>query len=144
MDVGVRDVGALKVARVGRVAETGDPLRPFVLLDENGAEVPAVSEFLHHMLADDARPSSLRSYAYELLAWFRFLRAIEVAWDAAGRAEARDFALWLKTVKEARPAPPTRCSGSGHREPADREGDARAELRAPDPAPCSRGDPVVL
>jgi hypothetical protein len=107
LDVGVRDVAVLKVARVGRVAETGDPLRPFVLLDENGAEVPVVSEFLHHMLADDARPSSLRSYAYELLAWFRFLRAIEVAWDAAGRAEARDFALWLKTVKKpARPRRP--------------------------------------
>jgi integrase len=100
LDVGVRDVAVLKVARVGRVWETGDPLRPFVLLDENGAEVPAVSEFLHHMLADDARPSSLRSYVYELLAWFRFLRAIQVAWDAAGRAEARDFALWLKTVKK--------------------------------------------
>ena len=107
LDVGVRDVGALKVARVGRVWETGDPLRPFVLLDEDGAEVPVVSEFLHHMLADDARPSSLRSYAYELLAWFRFLRAIEVAWDVAGRAEARDFALWLKTVKKpARPRRP--------------------------------------
>jgi site-specific recombinase XerD len=95
LDVGVRDVAVLKVARVGRV------------LDENGAEVPVVSEFLHHMLADDARPSSLRSYAYELLAWFRFLGAIEVAWDAAGRAEARDFALWLKTVKKpARPRRP--------------------------------------
>ena len=108
LDARVRDVAVLKVARVGRVAETGDPLRPVVLLDENGAEVPVVSEFLHHMLADDARPSSLRSYAYELLAWFRFLRAIEVAWDAAGRAEARDFALWLKTArKPARPGPPS-------------------------------------
>ena len=91
LDARVRDVAGLNVARVGRVAETGDRLRPFVLLDENGAEVPAVSEFLHHMLADDARPSSLRSYAYELLAWFRFLGAIGVAWDAAGRAEARDL-----------------------------------------------------
>jgi hypothetical protein len=67
LDAGVRDVVMLEVARVGRVAETGDPLRPFVVLDENGAEVPVVSEFLHDMLADDARPSSLRSYAYELL-----------------------------------------------------------------------------
>jgi hypothetical protein len=66
-----------------------------------------VSEFLHHMLADDARPSSLRSYAYELLAWFRFLNAIGVGWDAAGRAEARDFALSLKsTAKPARPRRP--------------------------------------
>ncbi len=107
LGAGVRDVAVLKVARVGRAWETGDPPRPFVLLGENGAEVRVVSEFLHHMLADDARRSSLRSYAYELLAWFRFLRAIEVAWDAAGRAEARDFALWLKTArKPARPRRP--------------------------------------
>ena len=96
----VRNVAALAVARVGRVEETGDLLLPFRLLDEQGAEVPAVTEFLHHMLADDASPASLRSYAYELLAWFRFLDAVMVPWDLAGRAEARDFALWLKTVKK--------------------------------------------
>ena len=96
----VRDVAALAVARVGRVGETGDPLLPFRLLDEKGAEVPAVTEFLHHMLADDASPASLRSYAYELLAWFRFLGRSRLPGMLAGRAEARDFALWLKTVKK--------------------------------------------
>jgi hypothetical protein len=96
----LRDVAALKVDRVGRVEETGDPLLPFRVLDEHGVVVDAVGEFLHHMLADDARPASLRSYAYELLAWFRFLRAVEVAWHVAGRAEARDFALWLKISKK--------------------------------------------
>jgi integrase len=96
----VRNVAGLAVARVGRVEETGDPLLPFRLLDEQGAEVPAVTEFLHHMLADDASPASLRSYAYELLAWFRFLDAVMVAWDLAGRVEARDFALWLKTARK--------------------------------------------
>jgi len=96
----VRDVAALAVARAGRVEETGDLLLPFRLLDCEGAEVPAVTEFLHHMLADDASPASLRSYAYELLAWFRFLDAVGVPWCLAGRAEARDFALWLKTVRK--------------------------------------------
>jgi site-specific recombinase XerD len=96
----IRDVGALAVARNGRVEETGDPLAPFRLVDGQSAEVPAVTEFLHHMLADDASPASLRSYAYELLAWFRFLDAVGVAWDLAGRAEARDFALWLKTARK--------------------------------------------
>jgi site-specific recombinase XerD len=96
----IRDVAVLAVARAGRVEETGDPLAPFRLVDEQGAEVPAVTEFLHHMLADDASPASLRSYAYELLAWVRFLDAVGVAWDLAGRAEARDFALWLKTVRK--------------------------------------------
>ena len=96
----IRDVVALEVPGVGWVEETGDALRPFRLIDGEGAEVAAVTEFLHHMLADDASPASLRSYAYELLAWFRFLWAVEVAWDRAGRAEARDFALRLKMVKK--------------------------------------------
>jgi hypothetical protein len=74
----VRDVAALELARIGGVEETGDPLLPFRLVDEQGAEIPAVTEFLHHMLADDASPASLRSYSYELLAWFRFLRAVMV------------------------------------------------------------------
>jgi site-specific recombinase XerD len=90
----------LAVPRVGRVEATGDPLLPFRLVDEQGGEVDAVAEFLHHLLADDASPASLRSYAYELLVWFRFLGAVGVAWDLAGRGEARDFALWLKVVKK--------------------------------------------
>lgn len=98
----VRDVAALDVARVGRVEETGDRLLPFRLVDEHGVEEPAVTEFLRHMLADDASPVSLRSYAYELLPWFRFLRAVEVPWHLASRVEARDFALWLKTSKKPR------------------------------------------
>ncbi|WP_328665170.1 hypothetical protein [Streptomyces sp. NBC_00328] len=80
--------------------ETGDPSRPYRLLDRDGVEVAAVSEFLLDMLADDDSPASLRSYAYELLAWFRFLWAVEVSWERASRVEARDFALWLKTVKK--------------------------------------------
>jgi hypothetical protein len=89
----VRDVAALRVARIGRVEKSSDPLRPFRLVDADGSEVAAVSEFLHHMLADDASPASLRSYAYELLAWVRFLHAVEVPWYLASRVEARDFAL---------------------------------------------------
>ena len=44
----VRDVAALKVARVGRVEKSDDPLQPFRLVDADGTEVAAVSEFLHH------------------------------------------------------------------------------------------------
>jgi hypothetical protein len=84
----LRDVTALTVPRVGRVEETGDPSLPYQLLDRDGIEVAAVSEFLLDMLADDDSPASLRSYAYELLAWFRFLWAVDVPWDRAGRAEA--------------------------------------------------------
>lgn len=103
----IRDIAALEMGKAGRVEATGDPLLPFRLLDGEGAEVAPVSEFLRHMLADDASPASLRSYAYELLAWFRFLEAVGVRWDLAGRAEARDFALWLKAAnKPPRPRRP--------------------------------------
>ena len=71
----VRDVLALRVPRVGSVREGTGAALPYRLLDGSGGEVAAVSEFLHDMLADDASPASLRSYAYELLAWFRFLWA---------------------------------------------------------------------
>ena len=75
------------------------------------------------MLADDASPVSLRSYAYELLSWFRFLRAVEVPWDLAGRTEARDFALWLKTSKKPHGnAALTRRHRFG--EPGHRQGDS--------------------
>ena len=76
----VRDVARLEVARVGRVEETDDRVMPFRLLDDQGVEIAAVTEFLHHM--------------------HRFLRAVEVPWHLAGRTEARDFALWLKTSKK--------------------------------------------
>jgi integrase len=97
---GIRDVLALRVPRVGRVEEGTDPALPYRLIDGSGADVAAVSEFLHDMLSDDASRASLRSYAYELLAWFRFLWAVDVPWDRASRVEARDFALWLKTVEK--------------------------------------------
>jgi integrase len=37
-----------------------------------------------------------RSYALALLRWFRFVWAVGVAWDQAGRTEARDFMRWLQ------------------------------------------------
>ncbi|WRZ87917.1 integrase [Streptomyces sp. NBC_01007] len=39
----VRDMAVLKVARVGRVEKSDDPLRPFRLVDADGTEVAAVS-----------------------------------------------------------------------------------------------------
>ncbi|MER7048416.1 site-specific integrase [Streptomyces jumonjinensis] len=132
-------MATLKVARVGRVEKTDDPLRPFRFVDADGTEAAAVSEFLHHMLADDASPTSLRSCAYELLAWVRFLRAVDVPWHLASRVEARDFALWLKTTKK-----PPRRRRPGLGEPGHGEGRARRELCRSDQAARSRGDPLVL
>jgi hypothetical protein len=91
---GERNVDALVVPRVGRVDEVRDGLVPYRLVDASGAEIPAVSEFLRDPVASDCSPATVRSYAYGLLGWLRFLQAVDVCWDRATRAEARDYALW--------------------------------------------------
>jgi integrase len=98
-----RNIDALMVSRVGRVEEVTGGVVPYRLVDAAGVEVVAVSEFLLDLLASDCSPATLRSYAYELLGWLRFLQAVAVPWDRATRAEARDYALWLaRTSKPPR------------------------------------------
>jgi integrase len=50
----------------------------------------------------------------DLLRWFRFLWAIEVPWNQATRAEARDFCRWLQVAgKPARPGSAARPMAAG-------------------------------
>ncbi len=95
-----REVTGLVVARVGRVASIG-AAPGTVLLDATGDPVEEVSEFFATMLACGASFSSLRSYGLALLRWWRFLAAVNVTWQRAGRLEARDFVLWMRLVGPA-------------------------------------------
>jgi hypothetical protein len=74
-----RDVSGLVVARVGRVAATGNAVLPWAVVDGAGVPVGPVSEFLKDLLACGASPASCRSYGYALLRWFRFLAAVRVS-----------------------------------------------------------------
>jgi integrase len=114
-ECGPRDVGRLVVPAVGAVvAAPGDRVLPVRLTGADGAEVGAVTEFLLDQRACGGSASSARSYALALLRWFRFLGAVGVAWDRAGRAEARDFMLWLEMARkpERRRAPGAPAPGS--------------------------------
>ena len=97
-----RDVSKLVVPRVGMVSEVDDPLVRYRVLDASGVEVTVVTEFLREMVGRGCAVATVRSYAYDLLRWFRFLWAVEVAWDRAGRVEARDFLLWVATAPKPR------------------------------------------
>src|SRR6266536_2439065 len=152
MEAGVvRDIAALVVPRIGRVVDGMDARVSFRVVDAAGRDVPAVSEFLREMAACDASPATLRSYSYELLGWLRFLAAVEVTWDRATRAEAREYAVatrrHARTVVHAfyeyhrtvhgspllNPFPATRHGGDGqvnvHHNPM------RPWLRSSGPAP---------
>lgn len=95
-----RNVDTLVVPRAGRVEGVTDGLVPYRVVGADGVELAAVTEFLRDLSASDCSPSTLRSYAYELLGWLRFLQAVAVPWDRATRAEARDYALWLARTRK--------------------------------------------
>jgi integrase/recombinase XerC len=94
-----RDVAALRVAKSGAVQATGDPALPWIVADGAGQPAGPVSDYLGHLLASGNGAASCRSYAYDLLRWYRFLDAVDVRWDRAQREEVRDFVLWLRVAR---------------------------------------------
>src|SRR5689334_1388142 len=85
-------------------------MRRLWLVDGVGERVAAVSAFLRDLQASGRSTATLRSYAMDLLRWFRFGWAVGVAWDQATRVEARDFCRWLALRDK-----PTRAGGDGRR-----------------------------
>jgi site-specific recombinase XerD len=60
------------------------------------AEHVAASGFLRDLAASDCSPGTLRSYAYDLLRWFRFLHQRWMPWEHAERSDVREFVEWLR------------------------------------------------
>ena len=95
-----RDLSALVVPRAGRLVATGDDREPYRVVGPDGQVAEPVSVFLRDLLASGRSAATLRSYAVNLLRWWRFLDAVDVEWDRASRVEARDFSCWIQlTVK---------------------------------------------
>jgi site-specific recombinase XerD len=90
------DLAVLLVPAAGSLAETGNRLEPYQLVDPAGVPVPAVSSYFRDLQAAGRATATVRSYGMDLLRWFRFLWAAGVRWDQATRAEARDFCRWLQ------------------------------------------------
>jgi site-specific recombinase XerD len=97
-----RDLATVVVPRVGAVDAGGDLWEPVRMVDAAGDPITAVAAFLKDLQASGRSVSTQRSYAMDLLRWFRFLWAIEVPWDQATRIEARDFCRWLAFANKAR------------------------------------------
>lgn len=99
-----RDLGALVVARVGSLVETGDLWEPYRLVDPSGEPVTAAAVFFGGLQAAGRSTATQRSYGMALLRWFRFLWVVEIPWREATRTEARDFSRWIQmTAKPVRP-----------------------------------------
>ena len=81
---------------------------PFVVIDGEGAGVEPVNRYLRDRILGDVSPLTCRSYAYDLLRWFRLLWMLEIAWDKATEAETAVMAGWLRNAGN-----PQRRRGAG-------------------------------
>jgi site-specific recombinase XerD len=92
------------------VAPTPAGQVPYALIGPDSEPVAAVQDYLAELLAADCSPLTLRSYAFDLLDWFRFLAATGVGWQHATRAHVRDWVLEMRSR-----ANPQRTRGGGAR-----------------------------
>ncbi len=81
-------------SELGRVVEFELGLRWRVWFPDE--EHVAASAFLRDLAASDCSPATLRSYAYDLLRWFRFLHGRWTAWERAERTDVREFVERLR------------------------------------------------
>jgi integrase len=95
-----RDVCSIYLPRWGRVVADDDDVVPFQVLGPDEQPVEPVARFLADFVARGNQPTSVRSYAYALLRWWRWLEAVRVGWDRATSAEVRDLVLWLAQARK--------------------------------------------
>jgi integrase/recombinase XerD len=98
-----RDIGSIVLPRWGKVVPA-DGLVPWAVVGPDGVPVEPIRRFLADFVAQDNSAGSVRSYAYGLLRWWRWLQAVGVEWDKATPAEARDLVLWLRQASKPRRA----------------------------------------
>jgi len=98
-----RDLSQVVLPRWGRVVAVDEPVR-WRVLDDAGEPVTPVEVYLTDFIARDGAVASVRSYAYDLLRWWRWLRVVEIDWDKATSTEVKDFVLWFSGAMKWRQA----------------------------------------
>lgn len=87
----------IELKRWGSVVEASGP-SPWLVVDDVGGAIEPIRRYLVEFSARGNRPGSARSYAYDLLRWWRWLRIVGVPWQRATSDEIRDYALWLSAA----------------------------------------------
>ena len=84
------------VPQSGSLEATGDLFEQYQLVDADGVVVAPAGAYFRDLAAGGRAAATQRSYGMALLRWWRFIRAVEIGWDQATRAEARDFLCWVQ------------------------------------------------
>lgn len=83
---------------IGNVRRSdGVTVLPYVVwLDD--AEVQPISAYLSSLVISDVSPLTIRSYAHDLLRWWRILTTLGLPWERAGRSEIEVMVGWLRSA----------------------------------------------
>jgi hypothetical protein len=81
-----------------RVVYTPDGQLPHMLVSPAGTPVEPVRDYLLDLFASDCSPLTTKSYAFDLLDWFRFLVNVGVSWVAwlSSRASTSISIAWVE------------------------------------------------
>ncbi|MFF8601910.1 tyrosine-type recombinase/integrase [Streptomyces sp. NPDC015232] len=90
--------GRAALPRVGSVVQLKTQHPAYAVLDPAGSPVESVTPYLRDLALNDNSPETSRSYANDLLRWFRFLWLLNVAWDKATEGEVAVIVGWLRTA----------------------------------------------
>lgn len=101
-----RELGSIRLPRWGRVVPAAGVVS-WQIVDPDGRPVEPIQLFLRDFVAQGNRPGSVRSYAFVLMRWWRWLVAVGVDWDKATSSEVRDLVLWLGQAVKPRNSPRT-------------------------------------
>jgi integrase len=88
--------GRCDLPRIGAVVAGPSAGLPYLVVDTAGGEVEPVSRYLRDRVLGDVSPLTCRSYAHDLLRWFRLLWVLKVPWDRVTEAETEVLAGWLR------------------------------------------------
>lgn len=90
--------GRARLPRIGEVIFGPGLVLPWLVRDGAGREVEPVSSYLRDRMLGDISPLTCRSYAHDLLRWFRVLWAVDVGWEQATEAEVAALVGWLRSA----------------------------------------------
>jgi integrase len=98
-----RDLSQITLPRWGHVVAVDEPVF-WRVLDDAAEPVGPIEIYLADFIARGNAVASVRSYAYDLLRWWRWLRVSEIDWDNATSTEVKDFVLWFSGATKRRQA----------------------------------------
>lgn len=90
--------GRAVLPRVGSVVQLETQHPAYAVLDPAGSPVESVTPYLRDLALNDNSPATSRSYANDLLRWFRFLWLLNVTWEKATEGEVAVILGWLRTA----------------------------------------------